>query len=681
MSTSRKGFTVGYHRSSSVRPSRSPVASAFDRANRARRALARAAASAAPTRGGRRRALFALEPIEARRLLAVTWSFEIEDPGDTYAEWHDEVLDMMEASTGAWSDIFSESADASIEVLVRIEDDGPFGFLASAGPVELEKVRTSGGVDIVEGGPTHEIRTGFDPNGAVEDAVVTWNAHFLESGEIFTSTSSGRDVPAFAYDGVTVATHELGHVLGILGLRNSFTGDVEYINPDTGQLTMSTFDELVEQRSGRLYFIGGNARSVYGGRVGIYQGAPGSGGSHYGGPGSPDLDDNLMSFSAEPGVILDITLIDEAILADIGLPVDRDFPEPEPPSGPVLTVNGTAGDDVITVTLTGSVYVVTVNGVTDSTSYDADDYGRVLVDAGAGNDRVTINGAVRATTINGGAGNDTLVGGGGDDSLTGGDGVDRLVGNGGRDRLDGGGGKDFLFGGDGLDVLFGGNSGDYLEGGNGSDSIFGGTGNDEIIAGGGSDTIFGEEGDDMISGGSGNDSMIGGLGADRLFGGDDRDIVDYSDRVASVILSLNGAADDGEAGEGDFLELDVEVLIGGAGDDRMQGGGQSMYLIGGEGRDTLAGGGRADTLEGNAGGDKLIGNGGADVIVGNGGNDYIIGGSGSDRIRGGAGADRIFAADRSLDMIAGGDGDDVAEIDQRDTELEAIEELIEINVA
>ena len=56
----------------------------------------------------------------------------------------------------------------------------------------------------------------------------------------------------------------------------------------------------------------------------------------------------------------------------------------------------------------------------------------------------------------------------------------------------------------------------------------------------------------MLTGGEGNDVLDGGGGADTLGGGEGYDLADYSARTAPVSLTLDGAANDGEAGEQDF---------------------------------------------------------------------------------------------------------------------------------
>ncbi|HSS03620.1 MAG TPA: hypothetical protein VLK89_00340 [Solirubrobacterales bacterium] len=94
------------------------------------------------------------------------------------------------------------------------------------------------------------------------------------------------------------------------------------------------------------------------------------------------------------------------------------------------------------------------------------------VNAGGGDDRVTVANEVSAPV--------TIRGGGGDDYLVGGAGTDKLIGGDGNDRLIGGRGNDLLFGGEGKDVLIGGPGNDVLRGGYGEDTLIAGSGNDSL---------------------------------------------------------------------------------------------------------------------------------------------------------------------------------------------------------
>ena len=94
------------------------------------------------------------------------------------------------------------------------------------------------------------------------------------------------------------------------------------------------------------------------------------------------------------------------------------------------------------------------------------------VNAGNGDDSITVAGAVTVpVTMRGGPGRDTLTGGGGPDKLIGGDG---------KDRLSGRGGDDLIFGAPGNDELLGGGGDDVLRGGPGEDKLIGGSGENVV---------------------------------------------------------------------------------------------------------------------------------------------------------------------------------------------------------
>jgi len=159
-----------------------------------------------------------------------------------------------------------------------------------------------------------------------------------------------------------------------------------------------------------------------------------------------------------------------------------------------------------------------------------------------------------------------------------------------------------------------------------------GKGNDVISSGWGNDTIFGEGGNDYIYGSEGNDLQNGGLGGDSIYGGGGIDTVDYNSRTANLTIGLGTVSDDGEAGEGDNIRTDNEIIIGGSGNDMIStSSGRAERFYGGPGNDTLIGGSGNDILDGGAGRDSLVGQGGNDIFqAADGQIDSIVGGSGSD---------------------------------------------------
>jgi Ca2+-binding RTX toxin-like protein len=96
-------------------------------------------------------------------------------------------------------------------------------------------------------------------------------------------------------------------------------------------------------------------------------------------------------------------------------------------------------------------------------------------------------------------------------------------------------------------------------------------------------------------------------------------------------------ADDGEAGEKDYVRVDVENLIGGSGNDKFTG--SSWTITGTYSRNN-----------------KFIGNGGADSLFGLDGNDTLDGGLGKDSLSGGVGTDTADYSSRSENLKLDLDG-------------------------
>jgi Ca2+-binding RTX toxin-like protein len=165
-------------------------------------------------------------------------------------------------------------------------------------------------------------------------------------------------------------------------------------------------------------------------------------------------------------------------------------------------------------------------------------------------------------------------------------------------------------------------------------NISGGPGADRLSAGRGNDTIFGNGGDDYIFGSFGRDLIDGGSEGDDMLGGGDRDTVDYSTRTNPLTIGLGTLPDDGEAGEGDNVRSDFEVVLGGSGSDTIShGGSRPINLYGNAGNDTLTGGPAGDFLVGGPGADQLNGLGEADAFdTEDGERDTVEGGDGVDTV-------------------------------------------------
>ena len=256
---------------------------------------------------------------------------------------------------------------------------------------------------------------------------------------------------------------------------------------------------------------------------------------------------------------------------------------------------------------------------------------RVLVNLGDRNDTYFGTGAgFVPATVNGGDGDDLLIDG------------------------DGAGRREIYSGSNGNDTVTyalekrpvslsldnAGNDGEAGEGdfiASDVENLTGSPQSDQLIGDGADNHLRGEGGNDRLSGLGGADTFDEGptaSGADTISGGSGTDRVRYDERTAAgVRVTLDGAADDGQAGEGDNVQPDVENISG------------TRF---------------ADTLVGS----EL-----ANSILGLGGNDAINPLAGSDRVFGGDGDDRINVRDGVRDFARGAAGNDTI---TRDTVDDAI---------
>lgn len=121
-----------------------------------------------------------------------------------------------------------------------------------------------------------------------------------------------------------------------------------------------------------------------------------------------------------------------------------------------------------------------------------DEIQRLQIDAGSGNDTITIMSSLTLpATLKGGPGNDLIQAGNGPTTIYGGDGADDARG---------GPGNDAIYGESGRDILSGGGGNDLLNGGPGQNTIHPGIGSN-IVEATDSDFILNEGGADSITGG------------------------------------------------------------------------------------------------------------------------------------------------------------------------------------
>jgi Ca2+-binding RTX toxin-like protein len=317
-----------------------------------------------------------------------------------------------------------------------------------------------------------------------------------------------------------------------------------------------------------------------------------------------------------------------------------------------VTVNGTSGDDKISVVSSGSSVVVnglaaqvTINGI-DAT------LDQLVINGGAGNDTINASGLHAGKvnlTINGGDGNDTIIGSAGNDTVIGGRGNDTALLGAGNDTFvwNPGDGSDVVEGQGGTDTLQfnGANVSENIDiSANGSRArLFRDVGNVtmdlnsvehiNLVALGGADTITVND----LTGTGVNQVAIdlsatpgSGTGdgqADTVVinatNGDD--VINITDN--NGVVTVSGLATDVTI-TGFEANNDRLVINGLGGDDVIVASGLNgaMQLVanGGDGNDILIGSRGNDTLSGGAGDDVLIGNGGQDVLDGGTGNNVVF---------------------------------------------------------
>jgi len=260
------------------------------------------------------------------------------------------------------------------------------------------------------------------------------------------------------------------------------------------------------------------------------------------------------------------------------------------------------------------------------------------------------------------------------ESVIGGPGDDLLIGDGKANVLDGGAGNDHLIGGLGADHLIGGagsDTADYDSDGRTvgvqvdlnagtetplsknaaqedtlsevenalgtpfADQLYGDSGTNVLTGDAGDDTLRGRGGADVLEPGTDNDLVSGGAGSDT---------VSYADRAGDVTVNLDGKPDSGESGEKDTIQVDVENIAGGAGNDTLN----------------------ADTDPKDVVNNLVAGGAGNDTITTLGGNDTIVGGGGQDTVDAGAGDDLLELVDGEIDTATCGDGNDTVNADAID---------------
>ena len=372
---------------------------------------------------------------------------------------------------------------------------------------------------------------------------------------------------------------------------------------------------------------------------------------------------------------------------------------------------GLGTGDVVSYEGRSASVTATIDGVADDgAAGEVDNIATDVENLVGGTAADVLTGSAAGNIIEGGGGSDTIVGGAGQDRIYGGrsdgsgaaDGADTVHGGAGKDTIfpdpNPMGGESYFGDGDVDTISYTGQTGNFnislddiandgLDGETDNvhsdiENVVGGLGND-VIVGSSSDNVLvgvGGEGEgatgghDTLRGGAGKDTLRKGLRhsiaspGDIFEGGSGVDSVfsAYTLTSAPLVITLDGVANDGIAGEADNIKSDIEIIYGAQGNDTITGTVGNEQLVGMSGNDTLTGGDGKDTLVGGNDDDTLIGGDGNDKLNGASGDDTLYGNAGTDAFVGGDGNDDMWSNDAVAERLTGGIGTDRARSDALD---------------
>ncbi len=210
--------------------------------------------------------------------------------------------------------------------------------------------------------------------------------------------------------------------------------------------------------------------------------------------------------------------------------------------------------------------------------------------------------------VTGSGANDTLTGTAGVNKIEGMDGADTIEGLAGADILDGGGAH-IMFGTARRDTVVYAQSNAAVTVNLKTSTVDGGHGTGDTIKN--FENVTGSAFNDILTGDDGNNVIEGGLGNDLLDGGDDEDggwsdTISFASATASVKFSLELQGQEQKTGgAGNDKATNFESIVGGKGNDILDGDSGSNSIDGGAGNDVIRGGAGSDILAGGIGIDTL----------------------------------------------------------------------------
>lgn len=254
----------------------------------------------------------------------LTFNTTFDDPAGTYARFYADIRSHVAAAGAIWSKYLT--GNSSLEVIVKFSVGA--GSIVSGRSLQPVDLRTKGLLNVQEQGAATEIRTGIDPNGATPDIELNFNPENLINELWFDPDPIARtaSVPSNKTDAVSAIMHEFGHAIGFNGWKDDTTGAL----PANYE---STFDEKTSFDGTNFFFTGTQSTALYGSAVPLTFGNITHLGNSAPRPGST-LNPDLMNVGLRRGIRTDISALDLAILADVGVSIVN---SPAVTTPPVIT--------------------------------------------------------------------------------------------------------------------------------------------------------------------------------------------------------------------------------------------------------------------------------------------------------------------------------------------------------
>jgi hypothetical protein len=244
---------------------------------------------------------------------------EIVDPDNHLAKQKSVFAANVEAAVDEWAQVIHFSAPLKIQVKIAQSGEGRFeGASRTTSFVETIQQRK-----VFEEGAAYKLRTGKSALPNEPDVLITVSPEYLKD-EVWmdpTPKTKSSPVPKNKVDLASLLKHEIGHAIGFHSFRDLKTRELP-------SEFMGVLDKYTVKKDGKFFFVGVEAKKIYGAPVPLTSTIQSQNFGHYGNADeSKILVGGLMS-----GVVIhygqryQIGDLDLAILKDLGLPLRSKLP-------------------------------------------------------------------------------------------------------------------------------------------------------------------------------------------------------------------------------------------------------------------------------------------------------------------------------------------------------------------